>query len=257
MSAKVIGISNQKGGVGKTTTAVSLAAGLNKKGIKTLLVDTDPQSNSTNTFNAAIENQATLYDLLLDGADVHECIQHTDAGDIIASDPLLNSAEQKFPADTSRFFVLKKALKPILNDYEYIIIDTPPALGVILSNVFTVANEILVPMLADKYSIDGITELIKNINNAQEYTNPELSINGILMVMYNDRTKLDRNVVLSLGKACEDIGAKLYNTKIRRSQACKESQMNNMTIYDYAPKSTTALDYSDFVNEFLSLNNII
>ena len=165
--ARIIAICNQKGGIGKTTTAVSLATGLARLGKKTLLIDTDAQCNSTDTYRAVTKDTATLYDLLLENEELEECIQHTPTGDIIASDKLLASAEQKFPQDPSRYFLMKQKCQALEGIYDYIIIDTPPVLGVILSNVLTYVNECIIPFTCDRYAIQGVNELFHTINSVK------------------------------------------------------------------------------------------
>jgi chromosome partitioning protein len=248
---RVIAICNQKGGVGKTTTAVSLAAGLNTMGFKTLLIDTDPQGNSTDTYNAGTDGVATLYDLLLEGEAVNNCIQHCECGDIIASDPLLREAETKFPADASRFFTLKKACRNI-EGYDYVIIDTPPVLGVILANVLTYTSEVIVPITADRYGLQGIDQLLDSIENTREYTNPNLAITGILLVKYHGNYSMDRQFAISLPAVSESLKTKVFDEKIRESVSCRKAQAARSTIYKYDSVSTTAGDYLELCRELVN-----
>ena len=246
--AKTIAICNQKGGVAKTTTALALAAGLKKKGAKVLLIDTDPQGNSSDTYRAKIENTATLYDVLCEGEPIINAIQKTEVGDIIPSDPYLSEAESRL-TKTGKEFILKKAASTIMNKYDYIIIDTPPSLGVLLINVLTFADEVIVPITTDRYGLQGIDKLQETITAAREYTNPNLRVSGLLLVKYNNRTLLSREVSEGLPQIAEILNTIVYKTTIRESIAVREAQALRTSIFDHAPKSTTAQDYMALINE--------
>ena len=242
---KIITLANQKGGIGKTTTATCLAAILNEWGHKTLLVDTDVQCNSTDTFRAATEDVATLYDLILDDdpCTLEEAIQHTEAGDIIASDPGLEEADVKL-RDTDAFFKLKDALEG-LEGYEYVVIDTNPAVNVMLHNALVAADEVIIPVTADRYTVKGLSQLV------QKRLNPKLRIRGLLLVRYDERTNLNKSIGKSLLDIADQIGTKVFDTYIRDSVKCRESQTERMTLIKYAPKCTTEQDYEAFVKELL------
>lgn len=246
---KVIAITNQKGGVGKTTTAVSLAAGLTRQGVRTLLIDTDPQCNSTDTYRAKIEGEATLYDMLCEGEPARNCIQHTEIGDIIPCDPLLTQAEQKLPADNSRCFILRERCEELEDEYDYIIIDTPPTMGVILSNVLTYAQEVIIPVTCDRYGLQGIDQLRQTIMSAKKYTNQNLSILGMVLIKYNDRLKLCKEIREGLPPVAQMLGTKVFDTRIRESVACRMSQSARQSIYDYDAGCTTAQDYMQLCAE--------
>ena len=165
--AKVIAVTNQKGGVGKTTTAMALATGLTREGYKVAMGDMDPQCNTTDTYRAIIHNQATLYDVLVAGDDIVEAIQHTDIGDIIAGDPLLADAEQKL-SQQGREYRLKEALEPIMDQYDFIILDTPPNLGILLTNALTAADSCIIPITTERYSFQGLEELSNSIKRVRK-----------------------------------------------------------------------------------------
>lgn len=249
--ARIIAIANQKGGIGKTTTAVSLAAALGKTGKKTILIDTDSQCNASDTYGAQIKDTATLYDLLFENTKLDDCIQHTRSGDIIASDPLLQSAEKKFPDDFDRFFVLREKCRELEKKYDYIIIDTPPALGIILSNVIAYATDIIIPLTCDRYGVQGIDMLCNTIISAKKSANPGLNIAGILLIKYSDRLNLNRGIRDGLDNIAKQLDTKVFNAKIRESVACRESQVARQNIFEYAPKSTTAIDYQSLCDELL------
>ena len=246
---KIIAITNQKGGVGKTTTAVSVATGLTALGKKTLLIDTDPQCNSTDTYRAIVDGMATLYDMLCEGEPAKNCIQHTEIGDIIPCDPLLAQAEQKMPADNSRCFILKERCEELEGMYDYIILDTPPTMGVILSNVLTYAQEVVIPVTCDRYGLQGIDQLRQTIMSAKKYTNPNLSILGMLLIKYSDRLKLCKEIKEGLPPVAEMLGTKVFETRIRESVACRMSQSARQSIYAYDAGSTTAQDYMQLCKE--------
>lgn len=248
--SKVIVIANQKGGVSKTTTATAIASGLKQKGYKVLLIDTDPQGNASDTYKAKIEGEPTLYDLLCNNEPIRDCIQKTVAGDIIAADPLLSQAENMLNK-TGKEHILKKAAQPILNEYNYIIIDTPPTLGILLLNALTFANILIVPITADRYSLQGLSQLTETVDAVKEYTNPSLKIAGLLLSKYNNRTNLSREVAEGMPQIAEKMSTIIFNTSIRESIAAKEAQATRETIFSYAPKSTTAQDYLTFIDELL------
>ena len=249
---RIIAITNQKGGVGKTTTAVSVATGLQKLGYQTLLIDTDSQCNSSDTYQASIEGAPTLYDLLLEDASWQECIQKTVVGDILPCDPLLREAEQKFPNDASRPYLLKERCQGLDMQYDFIILDTPPSMGVMLSNVFTYCQEIIIPVTCDRYGLAGIELLTASIASTKKYTNPTLHITGLLLIKYAERLLLCREIHEGLPLVAESLGSKVFATQIRESVACRESQSARESIFTYAPTSTTAEDYLSFCQELLS-----
>lgn len=249
---KIIAIANQKGGVGKTTTAVSLATGLNKLGKKTLLIDTDSQCNSTDTYQALVDNTATLYDLLFEEEPLINCIQHTVVGDIVACDPLMREAEQRFPNDNSRSFILKEVCEPLKElDYDYVIIDTPPTMGVILSNVLTLSDEIIIPVTCDRYGLAGMELLNQTILSAKKYTNPNLKVAGILLIKYSERLNICKEIVEGLPYISSILNTKIFETKIRESVACREAQSSRISIYEYASTCSTAVDYYNLCKEFI------
>lgn len=252
---RIIAITNQKGGVGKTTTAVSVATGLMKQGYKTLLVDTDSQCNSTDTYRAVTKDTATLYDLLFENEKAVSCIQHTEVGDIIPCDPLMQQAEQRFPNDNSRSFIMREKLEELEGLYDFIIIDTPPTMGVILSNVFTYAGEIIIPVTCDRYGLAGIEQLVQTISSAKKYTNPNLKILGIVLIKYSDRLNICKEINEGLPSIAENLKTKVFESKIRESVLCRESQSAKQSIFDYSPTCTTALDYKDLCIEILKGEN--
>ena len=248
--AKVIAFCNQKGGVGKTTTATTMAAALQLKGYKVLLVDTDPQGNATDTYKAQIKDTATLYDLLFEDEAANECVQKTEHGLIIAADPLLKNAGKHLDG-VSGAHRLKERLKPIRDDFDFILIDTPPTLGVLLTNALTACDTVVIPVTADRYGVQGLSQMQETISDIQKYTNPDLTVEGLLLVKYTWRTRLNRELHKALKEIAGQFNTKVFNATIRESVKTREAQTMRQSLFEYAPKSTTALDYTDFVEEIL------
>lgn len=242
-------VANQKGGIGKTTTATTIAGILGKK-YKTLLIDADPQGNSSATYQAKIKDQATLYDVMVDSDRIplEEAVQHLDNGDIVASDPLLIKAEKLLDGDVEGLYRLKDAIEEV-ESYDYIIIDTAPALGVVLYNSLIAADRVIIPITADAYSLQGINQLYSTIKAVQKRQNPSLKIEGLLLVKYSGRSNLEKNMLEELKKTAESMGTKLFETKIRECVKTKEAQTANKLLIDYAPNCTTMQDYNELVKE--------
>lgn len=244
-------IANQKGGIGKTTTATTLAGVLGKKG-KTLLIDADPQGNSTSTYQAVIEDQATLYDVMVDSdaLPIEEAIQHMENGDIVASDPLLAKAGKLLDGNVEGLYRLQDALD-VLDGYDYIVIDTAPSLDVVLYNCLIAADQVIIPVTADAYAMQGLTKLNDTIKAVQKRQNPKLQIAGLLLVKYAGRSNLEKNVREEITEVANQIGTKLFSTAIRECVKTKEAQMKKRLLIDYAPNCTTMQDYCAFVEELL------
>ncbi|WP_035767903.1 ParA family protein [Butyrivibrio sp. NC2002] len=247
--ATVFVVANQKGGIGKSTTATNLAGILGQKA-KTLLIDADPQGNSTSTYNAKIEDVATLYDVIIDSdkLPISEAIQHTENGDIVASDPLLVKAEKMLDGDLEGFYRLKDALDD-LGEYKYIVIDTAPSLNIILYNCLIAADKVIIPVTADSYAIQGIQQLYDTIMSVKKRQNKDLSIAGLLLVRYSGRSNLERETRENIEKTAKQMGTKLFKTVIRECVKTKEAQEYKKLLIDYAPKCNTCIDYIDFAKE--------
>jgi chromosome partitioning protein len=249
--ATVFVVANQKGGIGKSTTATNLAGILGKKA-KTLLIDADPQGNSTSTYEAKVEDVATLYDVMIDSdrLPIAEAIQHTENGDIVASDPLLVKAEKMLDGDVEGFYRLKDALEG-LEDYKYVVIDTAPSLNIILYNCLIAADKVIIPVTADSYAMQGIKQLYDTIMAVKRRQNRNLEIAGLLLVRYQGRSNLERDIRESIENSAKEMNTKLFNTVIRECVKTKEAQEQKKLLIDYAPKCNTCLDYLDFAKELL------
>lgn len=245
---KTIAVINQKGGVGKSTTAASLGAGLTLKGFKVLYIDLDAQGNLTYTLGADPKGLTAL-DVLTKEATAAAAVQHTAQGDVIAASPSLAGADTVITS-VGKEYRLKEALEPIKEKYDYIIIDTPPALSVLTINALTACTGVIIPAQADIYSLQGIEKLADTINTVRTYCNPNLKIEGILLTRYNARSVLSREIAELSEQMAEKLNTKVFKTAIRENVSIKEAQISRQDIFSYAPKSNAALDYKEVVEEF-------
>lgn len=247
--SKVFTITNQKGGAGKTTTALALAAGLSMKGHSVLSIDLDAQCNLSYTVKANSDG-ATVLEVLTGEVESAAAIQHTESGDVIPASKALAGADA-FIKDTGKEYRLREALEPIRDQYEYFIIDTPPALGILTINALTACDSMIIPAQADIYSLQGIEQLTETMKPVKKYCNPALAIEGILLTRYNPRSVLSREIAELAGQLAEKLGTKLFQTAIREAVVIKEAQISQQSLYRYAPKSKVAEDYSRLIAELL------
>ena len=248
---KIIAVSNQKGGVGKTTTATTLAYGLKLRGKKVLLVDCDPQGNSTDTWRANNGSGfPTLADLLFTNEPAEDCVQHTEMGDILAGDPILEDAEKQLKGFTG-FFKLKKRLEPLAALYDHIILDTPPNLGILLQNALIAAEGVIVPVTCGRYALQGMSRFVESVNDVKSQPNPDLEILGMLLVQYTGRRVLAREVVSGLPVLAESLGTTVFDTKIRRTEMVEKAQAERVPLQRYAPDATAATDYAALIDELM------
>ena len=249
IKTKVVAIINQKGGVGKSTTALALGAGLSLKGFKILFIDLDAQGNLTHTLGAS-KDGITSVDILTREAGASEAIFKGEHWDYIIGSPTLAGADMIL-TQTGKEFRLKEALGPVRENYDYIIIDTPPALGILTVNALAACTGIIIPAQADIYSLQGIGHLYGTIKTVKQYCNPELRIMGILLTRYNPRSILSRDISEMIEQTAAQLETKVYKTSIREAIAIKEAQARQQDIYSYAPKGKATADYKAFVKEVL------
>lgn len=246
---EALAIINQKGGVGKSTTALALGAGLILKGHKVLYVDLDAQGNLSYTLGAT-DNGLTVLDALTRGATAEQTIQHTAQGDVIPSSPDLAGADTVINT-VGKEYRLREAIEPLKGSYDYIIIDTPPALGILTINALTACTGAIITAQADIFSLKGIGQLHSTIQTVKQYCNPSLTVKGILLTRYSPRAILSREIAEVIDQTAQGLQTKLFKTTIRETIAVKEAQASQRDIYSYAPKSNATADYRAFVDELI------
>lgn len=253
---KVYCISNQKGGVGKTTTVQAISSGLALKGFRVLAVDLDPQGNLSTACGVDNYNVNTIYEVLKEKIAIQETIIQTKKFDLICSNIMLASAEQEL-SRTGKEFRLKEALEVVRDEYDYVVIDTPPSLGVLTVNALTAADSVIIPTTAGIFATIGIGQLFDAIRGVKKYCNPKVRIDGILFTRFNARTNIAKEVVTMTETLAEQIDSKVFNTRIRASVSVEEAQALSTDIFTYSEKSTVASDYKEFVDELLNggMNN--
>lgn len=249
---KTIAICNQKGGVGKTTTAWTLATGLNKKGFKVLLIDLDAQSNLSFTAKVDLLNlETTLYDVFRNNAEVKDALNHiNDTMDILTGGISLASADREF-VSLGREKMLKKAVKQISDNYDYCIVDCSPSLGVLNENALTLADSVVIPMGVDIYALQGVNQLQGFINDIKENSNPNLKIDGILITRVSENTNLYKDMRPQFEKVADVMSTKVFNTFIRNTIAVSEVSAQRSNLFDEMPNATATKDYQAFINELI------
>ena len=251
--AKIIAIANQKGGVGKTTTSINLAAGLAYSNKRVLLIDFDPQGNATQGVGHRVGlNDLTVYDALLNDIDVNKCIKTLNKPplDILPANINLAGADlQLAKIEDDRENYLKNAIASIKDNYDYIIIDCPPSLGLLNTNALTASDSVLIPVQCEYYALEGITQLLQTIRLVQKLFNPTLKIEGVLLTMYDARTNLSAEVGQEIRKHFKE---KTYKTYIPRNIKLSEAPSMGKSIFDYDVNSEGAKAYVSLTRELIS-----
>lgn len=247
--AQIIALANQKGGVGKTTTSVNLGAALAQAGQRVLLVDIDAQGNATSGSGIdKSELERDSYDVIVDGAPLHEVIVPTDNYDLVPATIQLSGAEIELADKKEREYRLKAALATVADDYDFILIDNPPALGLLTVNAFTAADAILIPVQTEFYALEGLGQLLNTIELVRQQSNPDLDIAGILLTMYDGRTNLAKQVAEEVRNY---FGDKVYETVIPRTVRLSEAPSYGQAIIDFDPRSVGAQVYTELAQEVL------
>ena len=253
---RVIAVANQKGGVGKTTTAINLSACLAEKGQKVLAIDMDPQGNMTSGLGIdKDEVEKNIYDLMIGQAGVDEVLQKEaiENLDVIPTSIDLSAAEIELIGVDDKEFIIRNAIAPIKDNYDYIIIDCPPSLNMLTVNAMTTADTVLVPIQCEYYALEGLSQLIHTINLVQERLNPNLQIEGIVFTMYDVRTNLSNQVVENVK---ENLDAKIYETMIPRNIRLAEAPSYGLPINMYDSKSAGAESYRKLAKEIINRKDL-
>lgn len=246
----IIALTNQKGGVGKTTSSSAIACGLVAKGNRVLAIDLDPQGNLGFSLGLDIENNHTIYDVLKGQVSLIEAIQHTEYCDLVASNILLSGAELEFNR-SGREYLLKNVLSTVEDQYDFIIIDTPPALNILTVNAYVVANYLVIPMVPEILSLLGVSQIKETIDTVKKFYNPELIILGILLTKFNRRTLLAREVEELAQSIASQLDTEVFRTKIRASVTVAEAPAHGESIFEHSPKSNPSLDYMALIEELI------
>ena len=248
---KIIAVTNQKGGVGKTTTCAGLCGGLAKLGNKVLAIDLDPQGNLSFSLGVEVEDNFTIYDVMKGNCDIADAVIQGEICDVVPSNILLSGLELEMTG-VGREYVLREQLGFIKKNYDYIILDTPPALSVLTINAYTASDELIIPMLCEVLSLQGIAQLRQTIFAVKRYYNKQLIVRGILLNKYNPHYTLTKEVEELAAMIAEQLDTVIFKSKISNSVTIAEAPAHGESIITYSPKSRSAMEYMAFIKELTS-----
>lgn len=246
---RIIALVNQKGGVGKTTTAVNLTAALHQAGLKTLLCDFDPQANATSGLGVEKgHTPSSSYDVVINGADAAEAVVHTDFGDLIPSSAALSGAVVELVGTEGREFVLKNALAPLKDSYDVILIDCPPSLELLTLNALCAADSVLIPVQCEYYALEGLSDLMTTMRAVKRRLNPKIEIFGVLLTMYDGRTNFSAQVAEEVRR---HFPGKVFASMIPRNVRLSEAPSHGLPVFAYDRFSRGARAYLSLAEEIL------
>lgn len=251
MPAMIISVANQKGGVGKTTTSINLAAALATKRLKTLLIDLDPQGNATISFVDPAEIELSMYELLTDPAvRAEQLVRPTkhDELDVLCARISLAKADGKLVGEFDSHYRLRDKIEPIREMYDYVIIDTPPTLGILTVNALVASTHLLVPIQSSYFALEGTDDLLETYEKIRARPNPDLRFLGVVVTLHDRRTVLSRDIV---GQIKNVFGDKVFKTTISKSVRLEESPAYRQSIFTFAPNSSGALEYYSLSEEVI------
>ena len=251
---EVIAITNQKGGVGKTTTSAALITSLHERGKNVLAIDLDPQGNLGFSLGVDIENTHTLYEVFKKQITIEQAICKTEYCDLLASNILLSGVELEFNK-AGREYMLQSELNHIAKNYDYIIIDTPPALNLLTVNAYVASNKLIIPMAPEILSLLGVSQIKETIETVKQYYNPKLEVLGILLNKFNSRLNLNREVLEMSEQIAAQLNTRVFNSRIRQSVSVAEAPAHGESVITYAPNSKPSVDFTNLTDEIIDLCN--